>query len=113
MHCIQIITPFPAVSLYHKKIQLSNIFLYNNLQFGYIIDQQRLVDAVHPEEQLSALLRDASNAEYGELIMKDQNAPLWRNGQIPSSNEGSSSPNDAERQAQQQNQKSEQNKRKH
>lgn len=43
--------------------------------------------------------------------MKDQNAPLWRNGQVPSSQEQSGSQNDAERQAQQQNQKSEQNKR--
>lgn len=45
--------------------------------------------------------------------MKDQNAPLWRNGQVPSSEEQSHAQNDAERQAQQQNQKSEQNKRSH
>lgn len=74
--------------------------------------KQRLMDAVRSGDRLSAPLRNASDAEYGELMMKEQNAPLWRNGQIPSSNEGSSQ-NDAERQAQQQNQKSEQNKRKH
>ncbi|MBP0987786.1 MAG: hypothetical protein IK134_00285 [Oscillospiraceae bacterium] len=45
--------------------------------------------------------------------MKDQNAPMWRNGQTPSSQGQSGSQNDAERQAQQQNQKSEQNKRSH
>ena len=45
--------------------------------------------------------------------MKDQNAPLWRNGQVPSSQEQSGTQNDAERQAQQQNQKSGQNKRSH
>ena len=45
--------------------------------------------------------------------MKNQNAPLWRNGQTPSSEERSGSQNDAEKQAQQQNQKSEQNKRTH
>ena len=45
--------------------------------------------------------------------MKDQNAPMWRNGQTPSSQGQSGSQNDAERQAQQQNQKSEKNKRSH
>ena len=44
--------------------------------------------------------------------MKKQNDPLWRNGQVPSS-EQSDSQNDAERQVQQQNQKSEQQKRSH
>ena len=46
-------------------------------------------------------------------IMKDQNAPLWHNGQTPTSENQSGSQNDAERQAQQQNQKSEKNKRSH
>ena len=45
--------------------------------------------------------------------MKDQNAPLWRNGQMPSSGEGRDVQNDAERQAQQANEKSEQQKRSH
>lgn len=53
------------------------------------------------------------HAEYGDMMMKEQNAPLWRNGQIPTSNQDPSSQSDAERQAQQQNQKSEQNKRRH
>lgn len=45
--------------------------------------------------------------------MKNQNAPLWRNGQIPSSNSSGESQNDAEREAQRQNQQSEKNKRTH
>ena len=48
-----------------------------------------------------------------EKLMKHQNDPLWRNGQVPSSGQQSGSENDAERQAQQQNQKSEQQKRTH
>ena len=44
--------------------------------------------------------------------MKNQNDPLWRNGQTPTS-EGSNTQNDAEKQAQHQNQKSEQHKRSH
>lgn len=44
--------------------------------------------------------------------MKDQNAPLWRNGQTPTS-ESQGSQNDAEREAREQNQRSAQNKRKH
>ncbi len=43
--------------------------------------------------------------------MKEQN-PLWRNGQIPSSETNHSS-NDAERDAQEANRKSEQQKRSH
>ena len=45
--------------------------------------------------------------------MKHQNDPLWRNGQVPSSAQQSDPENNAERQAQQQNQKSEQQKRTH
>lgn len=48
-----------------------------------------------------------------EMRMKQQNDPIWRNGQIPSSGQQSGSENSAERQAQQQNQKSEQHKRSH
>ena len=44
--------------------------------------------------------------------MKQQNNPLWRNGQTPSS-EQAGSPNDAEQQAQEQNQKKERQKRSH
>lgn len=45
--------------------------------------------------------------------MKNQNAPLWRNGQTPSSGPNTDSENNAEREAQQQNQKCEQQKRSH
>ena len=44
--------------------------------------------------------------------MAQQNAPLWRNGQTPSSS-GQGSESTPERQAQQQNQKSEKHKRSH
>lgn len=44
--------------------------------------------------------------------MKEQNGPLWRNGQIPSSGQQESG-NDAERDAQESNRKSEQKKRSH
>ena len=48
--------------------------------------------------------------------MNDQNAPLWRNGQVPSSSTESNqtgSQNDAEQQAKKQNDKSAKRKRSH
>ncbi|HAG14370.1 MAG TPA: hypothetical protein DCG49_11010 [Ruminococcus sp.] len=59
----------------------------------------------HPHFTATATLRKWRNQ------MKEQN-PLWRNGQIPSSETNHSS-NDAERDAQEANRKSEQQKRSH
>lgn len=57
--------------------------------------------------------RVSFDAQRTELSM-NQNAPLWQNGQTPSSSDSnSSSENKAEEQARQQNQKSKSNKRSH
>jgi hypothetical protein len=45
--------------------------------------------------------------------MNEQNGPLWRNGQIPTSNSESGGKPSPEQQAQKQNEKSAKHKRKH